>query len=413
MFHPRQVSSRFCMTLLLSCSRGGGDEDADLPTCPQAWEWSGVACVPLMPGTSGTGLDGDVTPLADGDLTEAEQLALAERFEPALVFAGPQAWPVRVAYCATSGADLISYDEADEAHADGTVVVPNAEVSTTDYSILPSDGVVYNMDCPGDNTGPGYEEASWLTEWADLQGDDPATAPFPPTHYAHLAWFDQAQRLLLIQYWTWYPFDKFANNHEGDWEHVNVVVDLASEKPALVDVHWFFHGWSFQSFERVSRVTDADGGDHVVVFAGGCGEFDGWGGCYSGASYPWPGKYVGAALFVVEDTTVQARYLHPDDISVQLLPEPAAVADAPIEVSWLALQIYFGQWEVSANSNAILALGGNEAAPQPVFKGSWDMGLNDDPWLGEDDSSYEWFEPPKGWEMLYNPGHDDGVRSSR
>lgn len=367
-------------------------------------------CEPLLPDATGVGLEGDVQPLSAGELTTERQLALAEAFQPAMVFAGPQIWPVPVAYCMASGADLMRYAEDDTEHDSGVVAVSSEDLGDTRLSELASEGVVYGLDCPGDNSGPGYEEASWLTEWSSLQGDHPSAAAFTPTHYAHLAWFDKPAQLLLIQFWFYYPFDKFANNHEGDWEHINVVVDLSEDVPALVDVHWFFHGWSFQAFERVTRVTDEVGGDHVVVFAGGCGEFDGWGGCYSGASFPWPGLYSDAALFVIEDTTLQARTLHPDEIAVEILPEPADVEDAAIGVSWLPLQIYFGQWEVEANSSAILVLGGNEAPPQPVFKGTWNTGLNDDPWTGESASSYDWFEPPDGWEILYNPGHDDSVR---
>ena len=30
--------------------------------------------------------------------------------------------------------------------------------------------------------------------------------------------------VIALQYWFFYPFNDFANDHEGDWEHINVIV---------------------------------------------------------------------------------------------------------------------------------------------------------------------------------------------
>src|SRR6185436_11303938 len=45
---------------------------------------------------------------------------------------------------------------------------------------------------------------------------------------------------LVLQYWMFYPFNDGPNNHEGDWEHINVIVSTRG------------------------RLEDADGGDALL-----------------------------------------------------------------------------------------------------------------------------------------------------
>mgnify|MGYP000217727337 CR=1 FL=1 len=37
---------------------------------------------------------------------------------------------------------------------------------------------------------------------------------------------------LALQYWFFYPYNDAGNKHEGDWEHINVVVSARSEVTA-------------------------------------------------------------------------------------------------------------------------------------------------------------------------------------
>lgn len=78
---------------------------------------------------------------------------------------------------------------------------------------------------------------------------------FAPPHYE-----------LVLQFWFFYPYNDAGNTHEGDWEHINVVVtprghgteplaaaDIARllEGPAAPDelvirrVEYYFHHWTF------------------------------------------------------------------------------------------------------------------------------------------------------------------------
>ena len=58
------------------------------PVCDAGWQWDGEACVALLPEGDGVEGPGDPEPLAPGDLSLADQYALAERFQPAQVFGG-------------------------------------------------------------------------------------------------------------------------------------------------------------------------------------------------------------------------------------------------------------------------------------------------------------------------------------
>jgi len=391
-----------------SCGPAAGDDP--VIDCPRAWIDDGGRCEPVLPAGEGIEGAGAVEPLDEDEFSSEQQLLLAERFQPAMVFAGRDVWPVGVEYCYESGADLLQHTLDDEDRVNGVVVVSGEELPGADLSGLPEQDYVYGVDCPGDNLGPGWEEASWLQRWREIQGDDPATAPHRPLHYVHLAWFDRSQNLLLIQYWFFYPFNKFSNSHEGDWEHVNVVV-RGIDASELVDVDYHFHANSMRAFQRITRIGDANGGDHPVVFASGCGEFAGWGGCYSGASWPWPGIIASIPGLAEEDTTPAARFLHPDDIDVVLLPEPEEVVAGgwPASISWLPLSIYFGQWRVEENHYLILLGEANEVPTQPARKGSWNR-FDETDWSGDSESDYRWFEPPAEWQILYNPGHDELVR---
>jgi len=370
----------------------------------------GERCEALLPEGSGIEGLGAVEPLAPGELSSQQQLLLAERFQPAMVFAGPDTWPVGVEYCYESGADLLQHSPEDADRVEGAVVVSSEDLPGADLSGLPAQDYVYGIDCPGDNLGPGWEEASWLQRWREIQGDDPTTAAYRPLHYVHLAWFQRSEELLLIQYWFFYPFNKFSNNHEGDWEHVNVVV-RGIESAEMVDLDYHFHGNSMRAFERITRIGDDSGGDHPVVFASGCGEFAGWGGCYSGASWPWPGIIAAVPGLSDEDTTPMSRFLHPDDIDVVLLPEPGEVLAGgwPTSISWLPLSIYFGQWHVDENHYLILLGEADKAPTQPARKGSWNR-FDETDWDGDSESEYQWWQPPADWQVLYNPGRDDTVR---
>jgi hypothetical protein len=107
----------------------------------------------------------------------------------------------------------------------------------------------YNPDAPGyaaDHTGaqdaptrpfevlwidmPGEGEGTWKTHWENQfsgrlrtdHRDLVKTYVHPFLEDVRAADGDGVQ--LVLQYWFFYPYNDGGNNHEGDWEHIHVVV---------------------------------------------------------------------------------------------------------------------------------------------------------------------------------------------
>ena len=74
---------------------------------------------------------------------------------------------------------------------------------------------------------PGFDEPTWRAEYSDTRVRDSRI-------YAHpFIQRDGDAYRFVIQYWFFYPFNDGPNNHEGDWEHLNVVV--AWPRPGVAD----------------------------------------------------------------------------------------------------------------------------------------------------------------------------------
>jgi hypothetical protein len=84
---------------------------------------------------------------------------------------------------------------------------------------------------------PGYNPHTWKDAF-----EDPATgrmrADFRPAISVYVHPFivpvstaaDEAPRYeFILQYWFFYPYNDAGNKHEGDWEHINVVVSPMSQ----------------------------------------------------------------------------------------------------------------------------------------------------------------------------------------
>ena len=70
---------------------------------------------------------------------------------------------------------------------------------------------------------PGNEPRSWLRYAATLDSLPSRIYAHPFVHELRDANGD-ARFLLVLQYWFFFSFNNSANNHEGDWEHINVQV---------------------------------------------------------------------------------------------------------------------------------------------------------------------------------------------
>jgi hypothetical protein len=70
---------------------------------------------------------------------------------------------------------------------------------------------------------PGHDARSWRGAYRDLDRASSKIYAHPFLHEDPRSERPRRFRLVL-QYWMFYPFNDGANNHEGDWEHINVSV---------------------------------------------------------------------------------------------------------------------------------------------------------------------------------------------
>jgi hypothetical protein len=305
--------------------------------------------------------------------TEEEQsaalVAIARAFNPAMALPIRDVWPVEMRYAWHDGANLVARTQGGDGPRE-TVAVPNAALETRDWSRLPHktrDGhaIRYYIDAPGDDRIGESGVSRWRERFRAIampEGDTtaPESSPYRPTQYVHAFWWNRDEGLLALQYWFYYPFNEWVNHHEGDWERIQVIVKgpsriSAGASFAPVGHHYFFHEFVMEPGE-VIRFKGADPAEeHPLVYVGGRSNFLGFGGVFSGGSYPWPGRYPGAGfdfpwLSPAEDIAPPARFLAAEQFQLIIMPEPERLdAGKSPELSWMRLPFYAGQPQVFVN----------------------------------------------------------------
>jgi hypothetical protein len=181
----------------------------------------------------------------------------------------------------------------------------------------------YNLDFPGNPLDPGCDYERWARE---------LTAHFEPTVYAHVATEAGHPGRLSLQYWLFYPFNHWNNNHEGDWEMIQLVFPASTPEEALgakpLEVGYSQHEGAERARWGDSKL-ELVGGTHPVVYpaAGSHANFFG-SELYIGRS---ASEGVGC-----DDTTGPSRQIRP---VVRLIPtDPAAAKEA---FPWIAFE---GRW---------------------------------------------------------------------
>ncbi len=157
-----------------------------------------------------------------------------------------------------------------------------------------ADGIYFVLayfDYPGEKE---KGENSWYDYYTGTT-DPPhsqAGANFGNTAYVHI--FDRVDGNVVIQYYYFYPFNDFQNNHEGDWPLVNVIVNsFDPEMAELVGIDYKFHGNGLtytsigeRTFNPQTHFAPAEGGTHPVVYVGAGSH----GGYPTGGHYSDPGQ---------------------------------------------------------------------------------------------------------------------------
>jgi hypothetical protein len=361
---------------------------------------------------------GHSEPLTAAEESSAAAAAIVRSFNPAMAFTDASLWPVDVRYAWSDGADIVArVKSASGRAAYEYVAVPHAQIERRSWADLPAHDpagrpIRYGVDAPGDDHEVGGR-TRWRQRWEALAGSSPdARTAFPPTQYAHLFWFNRAEGLLGIQYWFYYPFNEWLNHHEGDWEHIDVILAGPSALTAAarfrpVGFRFAFHSFSLET-DSVVRIGGTDPGeDHVVVFVGGRGRMLWWQGTASGASYPLPAFYpsVGPGLSSPdEDTRAPRRFIGARDFTVVQLPEPERLdARAHPELSWLRLPFYAGQEHVSGNPPLVDRLGGGGPPIQPAQRPTWNGRSAPRAWGHESTIAARSLALPADWRLLSAP----------
>jgi len=135
-----------------------------------------------------------------------------------------------------------------------------------------------------------------------------------PTVYTHCFAFLSGA---VIQYWFFYPYNDWAGDHEGDWEHINVKV--SSQDPAQaepLEVVYYFHK------RRQTRcwTNTLHHGNHPVVYVGGDPIVLNADGEESGASYPCPGLWLNVVEYkgigVVDESINPGRTIYYTEFNI-------------------------------------------------------------------------------------------------
>ena len=237
-------------------------------------------------------------------------------------------------------------------------------------------GVSAHFEYPGN--GDRDDESKGKDSWYDYynstthpkRGDHP---DFPHTAYVHI--FDEGGQV-VIQYYYFYPFNDFQNDHEGDWPHVNVrITSYDPEAAELVGIDYKFHGKGMNYTSIGERIFDprtqfapAEGETHPVIYVG----------AGSHGSFPTGGNYTSAAKFGVdEDLTTDGIVLSTNvedtngdvaqsyDLIFLPNPDPGQPNKGlSPEMSWLGTEALWGTVNVPSQ-------GDNNGAKGPRHSG-WD-----------------------------------------
>jgi hypothetical protein len=257
---------------------------------------------------------------------------------------------------------------------------------------------IYNLRFHWEYGNPSVNEpAEWYNVWQDGNTWTRPGSAFPPTVYAHLRRCDAAgcgpppAAAIFIQYWFFFPFNDWVNNHEGDWEGLNLIV--SSDDPlgaALLEVEYFAHKVHVlrSAGTPLAEHCLVIDGTHPIAFVGGHGYEEG---CIGGAGggeashgfYPTAGRFeavgegdaFGCFDPADEEMAVSAGpTVHWSDLEVQVIPDPAAIdTGAEPERAWLAADLLWGTRRVPSVGGELWDDVGNWAPHGPAYntEGRW------------------------------------------
>ncbi|MBI4410665.1 MAG: hypothetical protein HY561_13215 [Gemmatimonadetes bacterium] len=233
---------------------------------------------------------------------------------------------------------------------------------------------------------PGRNPREWWQAYGRLRSGPDSARWSEPTVYAH-PFVDRDGRV-VIQYWWYYPFNDFLGNHEGDWEHINVVPSADGQR--VEEVHYYFHVRSVRLPQGRFR-PELEDGTHPMAYVGGrayhvldypirivAGDRNEG----SHGSFPYPGEWEAAAGAGTTESVRRrdrdtTRVLPWQRFRVVLTPEPSRIdylrrPEIVREWAWLMLPVRWGFPSVpSLGSEIKFADVGNRAPYGPAYNAAW------------------------------------------
>lgn len=245
-----------------------------------------------------------------------------------------------------------------------------------------------------DYGGPGNENPDdWATTyWQGGGGTKPGRA-YSPKVYCHI--HKEEANKIQVQYWYYYPYNAAFNRHEGDWEHISVILESDGQTDQAV-----FHGVLYYCHEFYIEISSMmtweclDGGGlytwyypymidqtHPVVFVGGTSRMPDQLGASSGASWPCFGDFAlpGWWNMEVERVYPGGAVLRYSEIDVEMMPdfqtgspmssELIAWFESNPDKQWMAAELMWG-YPIS-DSPLTSIVGGNLAPMTPSHQAAW------------------------------------------
>jgi hypothetical protein len=216
----------------------------------------GVADVAATPGAGGT-------PAADQPPTTAAQ-ALADKYAPVGMLTrqrdvcdrvGEPYLPLPVEVALNDPQVSLRRDRVSGESEDPVVTTAPAA-----QDLVNSDDTYY-LDLPGDALSPGCDYELWANERTDELGLEPSV-------YARVVTEEGRPGELALQYFFYWVFNDFVDNHESDWEMVQLIFDAHTpgealeQEPAKV-VFAQHSGGETASWDDTKLLRD---GDHIIVY---------------------------------------------------------------------------------------------------------------------------------------------------
>ena len=253
-------------------------------------------------------------------------------------------------------------------------------------------GIYYalaHFDYPG-NKEKGSNTENWY-HYYESTTHPKRGAAFKNTAYVYIFQVDSDNTTYngkyVIRYYYFYPFNDWKNNHEGDWQSIDVIVtsrDIATA--TLFGVGYWFHGEGISYSQKGGRKFDpqkhfapAEGDTHPVVYVGA--------GSHGG--FPTGGDYTRrkVTLFLtdhltnhgivlstgVEDTKLEVAQSY----DLIMLPEPDTTntnnMGLSAEMSWLGADVRWGELKVDSPMDwtSVNAFIQNKSPSGPFHKSNW------------------------------------------